>query len=268
MTGRFATETAVRSAEGGGFVAEVYDGWDIGGHANGGYLLAIAGRAMTAAAGRPPLTVTGHFLRPVPAGPVEIDVEIVRTGRRLATARATMTKDGAPVLTLLGSFGDQTPGGPSVMMESPLRLPPFEECAAPPDPTDGPMPTLMNNLRVRLRPGDEGFRSGSPSGRAEIQGWFGFVDEAPIDAIGLLFAADAFPPPVFNTELPVAWTPTVELTVHVRAVPAPGALRCAFRSRFIQGGLLDEEGEIWDGDDVLVAQSRQISLVPRAEPGS
>jgi hypothetical protein len=30
----------------------------------------------------------------------------------------------------------------------------------------------------------------------------------------------------FNARLPVAWTPTVELTAHIRASPAPGWLRC------------------------------------------
>jgi hypothetical protein len=94
-------------------------------------------------------------------------------------------------------------------------------------------------------------------------GWFAFADAEPIDAIGLLLVADAFPPPIFNTGLPVARVPTVELTVHVRGVPEPGPLRCWFRSRFIHDGLLDEEGEIWDSTGKLVAQSRQLALFPR-----
>jgi acyl-CoA thioesterase len=63
--------------------------------------------------------------------------------------------------------------------------------------------------------------------------------------------------------MPVAWVPTVELTVHIRATPAPGPIRCAFRSRFIHDGLVDEEGEMWDSTGKLVAQSRQLSLTPR-----
>ena len=59
------------------------------------------------------------------------------------------------------------------------------------------------------------------------------------------------------------WAPTVELTVHIRGVPAPGPLRCSFRSRFVHDGLLDEDGEIWDSTGVLVAQSRQLALIPR-----
>jgi hypothetical protein len=85
----------------------------------------------------------------------------------------------------------------------------------------------------------------------------------PDYAIGLLLVADAFPPPIFNTTLPAAWVPTVELTVHVRGVPEPGPLRCWFRSRFVHDGLLDEEGEIWDSTGKLVAQSRQLALLPR-----
>ena len=49
----------------GHFTGELFDGWDIRGNANGGYLLALAVRAMTAASGRPhPITVTAHYLAP------------------------------------------------------------------------------------------------------------------------------------------------------------------------------------------------------------
>ena len=82
----FSTATAVRPTGDGRFDATVHDGWDIGGNANGGYLMAIAVRAMTETIGRPPLTVTGHYLRPAPAGECEIDVTTIRSGRRLATA--------------------------------------------------------------------------------------------------------------------------------------------------------------------------------------
>jgi acyl-coenzyme A thioesterase PaaI-like protein len=249
--------------EDGRYAATVHDGWDIGGHANGGYLMAIAGRAMADAVGRPPLTLTAHYLRPAPAGESEIDVSLVRSGRRLATATATLSIGGNATLQLLGSFGEQTPGGPAMQMTDPVDLPSWEECALAPSPTEGPKPALMDKIHVRMRPGDEGFRRGEPSGRAEVSGWFALADAEHVDAIGLLLVADAFPPPVFNTGLPVAWAPTVELTVHIRGVPAPGPLRCSFRSRFIHDGLLDEEGEVWDSTDTLVCQSRQLALMPR-----
>ena len=81
--------------------------------------------------------------------------------------------------------------------------------------------------------------------------------------MGLLVAVDAFPPTIFNTDFPVAWAPTVELTAHVRARPAAGWLRCAFSTRFVTGGFIEEDGEVWDTTGTLVAQSRQLALVPR-----
>jgi len=51
--------------------------------------------------------------------------------------------------------------------------------------------------------------------------------------------------------------------VHVRGVPAPGPLRCIFRSRFMQTGMFEEDGEMWDSEGRLVALSRQLALIPK-----
>jgi hypothetical protein len=267
MNGEFDRATAVRDLGDGSYAATVTHGWDIGGNANGGFLMAICGRAMAERVGRPPLTVTAHFLAPAPTGPCTVDVEIVRDGRRLATANATLWQDDRPVMRVLGTFGHQRTSdhgdGPTIVTGAPPDLPPRDNCVVPRGPTDDFAPVLFDRLAVRLRPGDEGFRLGTPTGRAEIAGWFAFSDNQPIDAVALLFVADAFPPPVFNTTLPVGWVPTLELTVHVRGVPSPGPLRCIYRSRFIQGGLLEEDAEMWDSRDTLVAQSRQLALTPR-----
>ena len=121
----------------------------------------------------------------------------------------------------------------------------------------------MGRVDLRLHPDDAGFASGAPSGEPRVRGWFRLRDGESIDTLGLLLAVDAFPPTAFNARLPVAWTPTVELTAHVRARPAPGWLRCAFTTRFVTGGFLEEDGEIWDDSGRLVAQSRQLALIPR-----
>src|SRR4029079_18889147 len=104
----FAAATACRAAAGGGFDAEIAPGWDIGGNANGGYLLAVAGRAMAAAAGRPdPVTVTAHYLAPGKPGPVHVDTTVVKEGKRFTAVQATLrSTEGRPILALLGTFGD------------------------------------------------------------------------------------------------------------------------------------------------------------------
>lgn len=269
VVGKFARATAVERVDGSDdgdtfrFRGAVHEGWDIGGNANGGYLLAIAGRAMSQAVDRPPLTLTAHFLRPAPAGPCSVDVQVVRRGRRFATVAASLDMEHGRVLQLLGTFGSADPADDRRLhtVVNPIVLPPYEDSVERPRTAESP--TLMSNLAVRLHPDDVGFATGEPSGRPEIRGWFDLADGEPIDEIALLMATDVMPPSIFNTDLPVAWVPTVELTVHIRSLPSPGPLRCGFRSQFVQGGLTEEDGELFDVSGNLVAQSRQIALLPR-----
>ncbi len=271
MSSAFADATAVRRVDDAGhqaghdvrFEAEVMPGWDIGGNANGGYLVAIAGRAMAEAVGRPPLSLTAHFLRPGPPGPCTVEVSPVRTGRRLATATARLVMGDAAIIQLVGTFGDQRPGGERWSREEPPAMPAYDDCEPRTAAPSGVRVDLIDRLAIRIRPGDDGFSSGRPTGDPEMRGWFALAAEEPIDVFALLLAVDSFPPPIFNLEVPSGWVPTVELTIHVRGVPSPGPLRCAFRSRFVADGLVDEEGEIWDSSGALVAQSRQLSLLPR-----
>jgi acyl-CoA thioesterase len=39
-------------------------------------------------------------------------------------------------------------------------------------------------------------------------------------------------------------------------------LRCEFTTKEIQGGMFEEDGVIWDEHGTLIAQSRQIGLIP------
>jgi hypothetical protein len=73
---------------------------------------------------------------------------------------------------------------------------------------------------------------------------------------------DGLPPVVFGLGA-TGWAPTVELTWHMRAVPAPGPLAVEVRSRHVGGGWFDEDAEVWDAEGRLVAQSRQIARVGR-----
>ena len=47
-----------------------------------------------------------------------------------------------------------------------------------------------------------------------------------------------------------------------RAHPAPGWLACRVATRFVIGGYHEEDFEIWDSTGTLVAQSRQLALLP------
>jgi acyl-coenzyme A thioesterase PaaI-like protein len=256
-----ARDLAVTAAGDGRWDAEIRPGWDIAGNANGGYLLSLVGRALVAATERPdPVTVTGHYLSPGRPGPVAIETEIVRSGRTFTTARADLDSTDRRLLTVLGTFGDLAAAhGPERVDGAPPDLPPPDDCLRL--GLEVGSPPFMSQIDVRLHPDDAGFRDGAPTGEPLVRGWFRLLDEA-VTTCGLLLAVDAFPPTAFNARLPMAWTPTLELTAHVRARPAPGWLRCRFMTRFVSGGFLEEDGEIWDEEGRLVAQSRQLALTP------
>jgi acyl-CoA thioesterase len=244
----------------------IAEGWAIAGNANGGYVLSIAARAMTGALGRPdPVTVTAHYLAPGQPGPVSVVVEITKQGRKFGTATAKVADEKRLILQVLGTFGDLADvAGPELIDVEPPPMPPPDQCIPMPV-SDPSRPPFMGNVDLQLHPEDAGFLRGEPSGNALMRGWFRLHNEEAVDAFALLCAADSFPPAIFNTTLPRGWTPTMELTVHVRSRPGSDWLRCRFATRFVTGGFLEETGELWDDNGRLVAQSRQLALVPRAD---
>lgn len=243
----------------------VFDGWDILGNVNGGYLMAIAARAIADRLGAPPVSVTGHFLKPGRAGALRVEVDVIRTGHRFSTATAGVWQDDQRILSVMATVGTVERGDVALADQAPPSMPAFDDPSVISTVEEiEASPTIFRSVDVRLANGSGGFRTGHPTGRAEIEGWFAWLDGGPVDEIGLLLVADVFPPPVFNTDLPMGWVPTLELTVHVRGVPAPGPLKCRFKTSFIQDGMLSEDGWIWDSQDRLVCQSRQLALTPRA----
>lgn len=261
--GPFAGASAVSRVADGRYAAVVAEGWDIAGNTDGGYLLAIAARAVTDATAKPdPVTVTAHYLAPGRAGPVTVDVDVVRRGTRHATGAFRLASTEA--LHLVGVCTTTDLGaasGPVLVDAAPPDLPPPDECprSVPGDPFP---PPFVGQVEMRLHPDDIPFRTGDTSGNARMRGWFRLRDGEPLDSLALVLAVDSFPPTSFNVNLPLGWTPTIELTAHVRHRPAPGWLACAFVTRNISNGYLETDGEIWDAAGKLVAQSRQLQLVP------
>ncbi len=262
----FADATAVEQLSERTWTGHIAPGWSIFENANGGYLMAMVARAMSESVdGRLPASVTAHFTRPGKPGPVTIEVEALRSGRTFSTVRANLSTDDRLILSALGSFSDRgREPKPSTFVDgSAPDLPPPDECVLMVPSTTGPLPPpLMGKVEERLHPDDAAALEGNRTGVARVRGWIRLKDEEPLDTFALLMAADAFPPAVFNTNIPLAWTPTLELTTHVRGSEVGGWLRCQFSTRFVTGGYLEEDGEVWDADGSLLAQSRQLALVP------
>ena len=265
----FDEATGIDPLGGDRFRGDVAAGWEVGDVTNGGYTMAIALRAATEVLELPdPVSSTAHFLRPARPGPCDLRVEVVRRGRRHGTANVVLVQDDRDVLRLLTTCSDlDLADGPSHNVLRPPVLPPVAACPTLQEAgTFIPRP-ISQHLEMRFAPHHVGFAHGRPSGEAVIAGWGRFADPRPPDVLSAAVFVDAFPPSSANLEFDVERTPTLELTVHVRARPADGWLRQVVRTDAVAGGYLIEDGELWDEAGTLVAQSRQLALTPRRDGG-
>jgi acyl-CoA thioesterase len=85
-----------------------------------------------------------------------------------------------------------------------------------------------------------------------------FADGREADLLSLPLLVDSTAPSVLELG---AGSVTIQLTVHLRARPAPGWLACRATTRFVSNGYHEEDFEVWDSAGTLVAQSRQLALI-------
>jgi hypothetical protein len=177
----------------------------------------------------------------------------------VASSRVRLSQSSICVEALL-SHGRYSPDElPFWSNGEPPKLAPLEDC--PRAPAEGPTGVRVGQLdhtELRIDPATAGWAVGAPAGRAEVRAWLRRDDGNDPSLLDLLVFADALPPTPFDLGL-MGWVPTLELTVLIRALPAPGWIRAVQWTRLFQDGWLDEECELWDSEDRLVAQARQLA---------
>jgi acyl-CoA thioesterase len=264
VSSRFDTDTAVRPGGDGRFEARIDPGWWVIAGPNGGYVAAILLRALALAQGDPqrtPCSLTVHYTAPPRAGPASIETRIERAGRSLTSASGRLVQDGSLCALALAAFSAPRQGAEFCEARMPEVLPP-EQC-----------PAWETRIEIHERY-EQRFAIGAPpfSGaeQALVGGWIRFAEPRPLDALAVVAFADAFPPAIFSRLREPGLSrgvPTIDLTVHFRAaLPRTGAaadawLLAVFRSRLARGGFLEEDGELWTQDGVLIGHSRQLALL-------
>ncbi|MGH3647067.1 MAG: thioesterase family protein [Micromonosporaceae bacterium] len=259
-----ADTTVVAGETPGSYTATVNDRWSaVGSRPNGGYVLGIALRALLAEVSHPdPLVVSAYFLRPSVPGPVELTTEVVRAGRRISTGEVRVHQDGKETLRAVANFADlDAADGRTAVFGEPPKLPAPEDCLNLADGASIPGLTIADRFDYRYAE-PLGWAQGTPSGEPRSELWIRFADGRDADSLSLPSIVDAAAPAVMELG---EWTSsTIELTVHLRARPAPGWLACRISTRYVIGGYHEEDFDIWDATGALVAQGRQLALLPPA----
>lgn len=260
----------------GWYVACLDDGWSYL-TPSGGVLMSVAMRAMAAELNDSsflPVSANTLFCSPVPAGPLEVRVEVIRAGGAAAQLRAALssTTRPGPGLEVSATFARRRKGH-DVLGLQPPSFPKPEQC-----PEAGNVPRIaagrtprafFDNFDMRLA---HGSRIWEPSGwhgdDARWACWYRY--KAPqrltcgsFDPFAIPPIADTMPGALANYLGPEKrfFAPSLDLTVHfIEATDAQWFLVDS-RCQRAWDGYATADADIWDDTGRLVARTTQTMIL-------
>jgi acyl-CoA thioesterase len=281
----FFEDTMVERIEPGRYAATVAEAWTLWPLPQGGVVTALALRAMSDALDHPEQrlrTLHTAFVAQVAAGPVTIDLEVLRRGRSMSHVRAEVANDGAARgHTTTAIFGSTRRGFTFTDLEPPV-VPPPSECRS----FRGPLPDGVefdferNPARFwneivegRGAIGHPPWEDYTPD-RAEEAMWYRFdeppfLDDGTMDPLALVVLADTMPGAVGEKVGPDggSWfAPSIDLTVHILDECRSPWVLAHNRARHAGDGYASVDMALWDcgpeGADAprLVAYATQLCL--------
>jgi acyl-CoA thioesterase len=264
-------------AKPGRYCATISDPWMLAVVPQGGIAAALAVEAMADTLGdatQTPRTLTAVFAGKVDAGPVEIDVQVLRRGRSMSQLTATVRNPGQEAgLTAIAAFGAPRRGFSFTDLQMPaVDGPEGRRSFRDPLPdgvefefTRPPMPFWEEIVEARPvigRPPWEPFEDGP----AETASWYR-IDDPPVLPDGTLHPAalivvcDTMPGAVGQKLGPDAgpwFGPSVDLTVHLLEPAPAGWLLAHNRARHAGDGYASVDQSLWTADGRLVAYATQL----------
>lgn len=269
-------DTAVTrlAAAPGWYTADLPTAWDFR-TPSGGVLMTVAMRAMQAELGDDglaPLSATTHFCSPVPAGPLEIRVEVLRRGNVAAQVRAALssTTMPGPGLEVSATFGRGRPGVDVLDAEFPPVAMPGDGLPIVPGVRDF-RPRFLENFECRLALGSAWWTKEWEAGPARMGRWFRYhvpprLPDGRIDPLAIPPIADTMPPALvqrLGPDAPPFHAPSLDLTVHFLDDTPSEWLLTWVHARRARAGWATADSEIWDDRGRLVAFATQMMMIRR-----
>jgi acyl-CoA thioesterase len=272
-------DTAVRrlAAAPGWYTADLPHAWDFR-TPSGGVLMTVAMRAMQAELDDPalrPISANTHFCSPVPAGPLEVRVEVLRKGNAAARV-AQLVDDGARP----GARGQRDvrprPRGIDLLDATPPGVPSPEETPEMRggDASDG-HPPFFANFDTRIALGRPWWTQAWKPGDPPIVRWFRYLrpqrlPDGHLDPLALPPICDTMPPALTQRLGPSRepfFAPSLDLTIHFLEDTTSQWLMTHVHTRRARAGFATGEVEVWDDAGRLVALAIQMMMIRRAPGG-
>ena len=260
---QFDIETAIEQVDENQYRTLAGENWAIAGNINGGWSMTVAARAaVTSLPHSDPIGVTGSYMAPVVAGEILLKVRQLSASRGTSFAQVELLQQDRLCchFTVAASDLARMNGG-TFEERTPPELPPWDECTpvARAFPSDTGFPVSM-----RYPPDQPTWlKDGVAPGTTSYEWWMRHNDDSAIEPLDLPTFADLIPPVVFNMLGPIGWVPTVQLALQVRRRPVGNLLKIRVQGCSLTEGLMEEDTELWDAEDRLVAISRQLMKVRR-----
>jgi acyl-coenzyme A thioesterase PaaI-like protein len=265
----FTTATRVelrgRDAETAEYGVDLDPLWSARDVLQGGYLLAILGRAAgeTVAHDPPHLSsASAVFLHAPQPGPAVARIDVLRTGRSTTHLRGQLRQAGELTVeahlirTTLSADDPWWTGQDEVAPTDP------DTCIVIPaePPGVGFRVSMLDVVEERLDPAVLGFAMGKPSGQGRVAGYLRLRDGSDWDPLSLQVALDMGPPAHFDLGMG-GGAPTLQLSTHVRRLPAPGPIWFELRAEDVGDDRMTERMRVWDSKRRLVGQATQLAAV-------
>lgn len=209
-----------------------------------------------------PLAVTTDFLAAPDAAEISLRARVRKRGATVSVAEVDVCQGDRLVATNTVVLGRADTGSSRHSDTTSLHALPVQPPPGELDIASSPIGDIMHfgaALDLVVRSETLPLLRGE-HGPPIVQGWVRPKDAEP-DLDFATLVCDISPPVVMNLGL-TGWAPTVQLTTYLRRHPAPGWLRVQSSSTEIGRGMFEEDHVVIDSTGTVVAQSRQLALIP------
>jgi hypothetical protein len=239
------------------FETEISSDWNIVAP-NGGYLMAIAGKVISSISDyRNPLSMTAYYHKPAVTGHAELIIDRIIKSKRTITANISLIQKKKEVISYTGLFTQKDAFSGMTLVQKQPMLPDPSVCIEMPN---RPL-SFFKQVRLSVPQDQLDWLQGVKGKETVFSGYLSFYDNRPMDALSVLLFVDATPPPILRKTGPLAWVPTIELTVQVRTIPTGNSLGFVSKTHFTTNGLTETDVELWTEEGKISALGRQLAFI-------
>ena len=240
---------------------------------HGGYLNALMHKALISSVPHSvAISSSIQYLNRIEAKDIILDVEVFKISRGSSSGIVKLIQDNkiCSVFNAICSDFDHMKGfdgletnPPDIFRDMPIEK--YKELNYD-KVSPGLTPSFMLQLNCKIHPCHAWWDRDINENNAEARcSSFMKLDGGMPDQFALSFFVDVAPPVVSNKYGPLGWIPTYSLSTHIRQMPTTEIVFADFVAKDINKGYFEQDCNIWDLNENLVASSRQLTRILKSE---